>query len=576
MASVRFERRRLFADLRRNDHDVLDPERRRRLHVPPPGHRDEQLRIRRGDLSRDRRRVRIEESEATLACLRTWPIGGETTAAVERQSVEGEHQGDNRRVDAGEDRADALFALPTVPRRVRLIGGELWAAGVERRGFEVVDENPDVVVVVDRLPNGVLAMRPPAVVVDGPPSAAQILRRSGYEAARLFSLPVEGTPVLFADLERRNAARYAAVRGIVHAERWRTLRNTVVGCALGYGVPMPFRRLVTIAAAAPRPPALIAAARALGARPTAWIMQVSAGGVVRRNAFLLFDGEDRVPSLALKFGRVREMTTPFDREAAGYDVVASAGPAVAIHTPSYIGRFEVDGFHASLETAAVGERLSTYLRRPVRRASKLRILDRVATWLVDVAQATALPAGSLAGERAWLEAEAIPHWGERLPVELANDLDSTPGTFQHHDLAEENVVVRRAGFTVVDWEWAQRAGLPFGDLVYFAAHTLRIVDGVSEQEREDYFVELFRGRAPASKTLSRWVQSLAAALDVRPESVGPLVTLTWVRRSEFSRRERARAEKTEGRRFEPAVAEKFAERWVSTPDLGPRWAAWRR
>src|SRR5438128_315111 len=361
-----------------------------------------------------------------------------------------------------------------MPRRVRVIGDGAWAEAVKRRGFDVVDEDPDVVVALDALPDAVLAARPPAVVVDGPPAVARALRRAGYGTARLFSLPVEGTPVLFADLNGRNAARYAAVHGIVHAERWRTVRNAVVGAALGYGIAPPFRRLVTIAAEPPQPPALIEGARVLGASPETWIMQVSPGGVVRRNAFLLFDRSARFPSLALKFGRVREMTTPFDREAAGYEVVAAAGPVVAAHTPSYLGRFEVDGFHASLETAAVGERLSTFLRRPLNRATKLQTLDRVATWLVRVAQSTALPPGSLADERTWLQSEAIPHWDNRLLEQVAGELDGAPATFQHRDLAEENVVVRRGTFTVVDWEWAQSAGLPFGDLVYFAAHTLRI------------------------------------------------------------------------------------------------------
>src|SRR5439155_4383052 len=300
-----------------------------------------------------------------------------------------------------------------------------WTAAVVRRGFEVVSKNADVVVVLDAQPDRVLGDRPPAVIVDGPPAAAHALRQAGYGTARLLSLPVEGTPDLFADLEGRNAARYAAMRGIVHPERWRMVRNAAVGIALGYGVVLPFRRLVTIAARPPRPPALVEASRALGAPSADWVMQVSPGGVVRRNAFILFERGARLPALALKFGRVRGMSTPFDRETTGYEIVAAAGPAVAAHAPSYLGRFDVDGFHASLESAAVGERLSTYLRRPMSRPAKLRMLDRVATWLVDVARTTALPAGSLADEREWLEAEALPRWRHRVPERLAGELDRT-------------------------------------------------------------------------------------------------------------------------------------------------------
>src|SRR6266516_4320812 len=145
-------------------------------------------------------------------------------------------------MDGAEDRADALFALPSVPRRIRVVGEEgPWIAAVARRGFDVVAKDAD------------------AVIVDGPPAAAQTLRQAGYDTARLFSLPVEGAPVLFADLDGRNAARHAAMRGIVHAERWRMVRNAAVGTALGYGVTLPFPRLVTIAARAARAPARVQA-----------------------------------------------------------------------------------------------------------------------------------------------------------------------------------------------------------------------------------------------------------------------------------------------------------------------------
>ena len=191
------------------------------------------------------------------------------------------------------------------------------------------------------------------------------------------------------------------------------------------------------------------------------------------------------PSHVLKFARVRGMTEPFDREERGVEAVAAAGQVVGARAPQYLGRFKVDGYHAAAETAAVGTRLSAYLRRPLPRAAKLRAVEPVARWLVTVARDTA---------------------GE--PRALVDGLPPVPTTFQHGDLAEENVVVGRRGrFTVLDWEWARTDGLPFADLVYFGVHVLRIVDGVGEDGRERHLVDLLGGRAASSPVLLAWVGS---------------------------------------------------------------------
>jgi hypothetical protein len=479
-------------------------------------------------------------------------------------------------VPTPEDRADAVFALPALPRRVHVLGQEGWREQLSRRGFETA-EQADVVVVADSECAAALALNPKTVLVDGDPKAAVRLGRAGYESTKLFSLPVEGSPVVFSVLSAKRAARYAATRGIVHPERWRAARNSAVGLALRAGLPLPFKRLITIAARALDPPALLQAATDFGVDPCAeWVMQVSPGSIARRNAFLLFERGSAVPSLALKFARVRGMTASFDREDAGLKVVDRAGGEVRSHVPSRLGRFEVEGFHASLETAAVGERLSTYLRRPDRRRDRLAVVDRVFQWLIRVAGDTAQPSGSLEAERAWLVAEVLPRWGERLVPNVAEDLAHVPGTFQHHDLGEENIVVRRGEFRVLDVEWAQWPGLPLGDLVYFATHALRILDGVPDERRADHFLDLFAGRTQDSPLLFHHVRELVHTLGLPEASVGRLVTLTWVRRAEFSRRERLRSEQLIGRPLDPAAEELLADRWVSAPELGPGWSAWRR
>jgi len=75
--------------------------------------------------------------------------------------------------------------------------------------------------------------------------------------------------------------------------------------------------------------------------------------------------------------------------------------------------------------------------------------------------------------------------------------------------------------------------------------------------------------------LFRWIRELVAALDLPPESVGPLVTASWLDRGRLSLVERRRAESVGGAPLDPAFAERAAQAWTSQPALGPGWSAWR-
>jgi hypothetical protein len=453
-----------------------------------------------------------------------------------------------------EHRADALFALPRLPRTVALFGDPPgWRRDLEARGLELVEDGAaDLAVATEERLADALAAGAEAVVVDGVPRP---LRAHGLVTSRLLSLPLVGSPVLFVDLDRRGAARYALRRGIVHREVWRTARNEAVAALVGMGIVPPFPALVAVGSRRAGAPALVAAARDLGVPGDAgWVMLVSPGSVVRRNGLLVFPPGAGQPSHVLKFSRVREPSPAFEREERGVARVAAAGGVVAAHAPRYLGRVEADGFPAAVETAAPGTKLSTYLRRPLPRAAKLRPLEAVARWLVQVARETARP-----------------------PREVEPGLPPVPLTFQHNDLAEENVVVHRGGFTVLDWEWADPAGLPLGDLLYFGVHALRIVDGAGEAQadRERHLVDLLRGQAPSSPVLFRWLRSLASELELPAESLGPLATLSWLGRAEVSRRERDRAEAVGGAPLDPSYPERVAELWTSEEGLGRSWPALR-
>jgi len=113
---------------------------------------------------------------------------------------------------------------------------------------------------------------------------------------------------------------------------------------------------------------------------------------------------------------------------------------VVAHAPRHLGRFELDGYHASLETAARGQKLAAFLRQPISRRRKLEVLDRVADWLIQVARETAVPVEALAEERERFERQVFPFWadcGGR----------PRPGTLAAADSADLPALGRRRGET---------------------------------------------------------------------------------------------------------------------------------
>jgi hypothetical protein len=479
-----------------------------------------------------------------------------------------------------EHRADALFVLPELPATA-LVAGELpgWEKDLVERGIELVHEAPDLTVATEATLDAALASGARFVVVDGGRAAGARLRRAGFSVERLLPLPMQGTPVLYVNLDQPRAAGYGVRHGIVHPERWRAVRNRAAAAVIAAGVSRPFGTLVSVGSREPGPPQLVAAATELGApRGADWVMLVSAGSVVRRNALLLFPGGRGRPEYVLKFSRVPGLTEQFERDERAAELVERAGPVVAEHAPRYLGRCEVADRHLSVETAAVGTKLAYVLRDPGTRARRAGVLESIAQWLIRVARETAAPPPALQPELDRLAGEVLPFWSwSGVDPNLAAKLPPVPASFQHNDMAEENLVIEGDQFMGLDWEWVQPHGIPLGDLVYYAVHVLRLLDGrLSEEERDRHFAELVTGRAPSSPTFMRWVRELSHAAGIPEEAVGPLVTLSWLDRGRLSKQERLKAEAVSGTRLGEAYAERCARTWITHPALGPGWDLWRR
>jgi hypothetical protein len=305
-------------------------------------------------------------------------------------------------------------------------------------------------------------------------------------------------------------------------------------------------------------------------------MVVSPGSALRRNAFVLFAPGSSEPDYALKFSRVPELTLQFEREERGLAVARGAGASIASVAPTHMGRVEVRGHHASLETAARGVRLATLLRGPLELEAKLRAVEQVVAWLERVARHTASPPATLVAERDRIAREVMPEYTEHVAPDLVDQIPPIPSVFCHNDPSEENIVLGPAGLTLLDWEWAQRHGLPLADLVYFGIGVLRILDGANrEEDRVPHFIQMMQGRAPSSQRMFSWIARLSGVLDLPTEAVGQAVTLSILEHGHASRRERHRFEQATGAALAPALAERVANAWLTAPGLGPAWDAWR-
>jgi hypothetical protein len=480
--------------------------------------------------------------------------------------------------ESSQHRGDAIFALPRKPRSARLFGHlPGWREDLRDRGVAVVEgDTPELAVASSDQVPAALACGSSSVVVDSGRAAFADLRRAGLVVRTLLPIPIHGSPILYVDLDHPPAARYGiATRGSTTG-RLRLLRDRIAGAAAARGVLARAVPGVAVAAQTNGAPALLAAARELGVPEAAgWNMIVSPGSAMRRNAFLMFSPGSSEPDYALKFSRVPGLTVQFEREERGVSATRAAGGTVGSAAPDFLGRVEVDGHHASLETAARGVRLAAFLRGPAAAGEKLDAIEQVVRWLEQVARETASPPETLDPTRARLSRDVMPDYSGRVTADLVDRLPRVPSVFCHNDPSEENIVQGTRGMTLLDWEWAERHGLPLADLVYFGAGVLRILDGVSrDEERAAHFVALMQGRAPSSERMFAWVERMSRTLELPRAAVGPLVTLGVLDHGYASRRERHRFEQASGAPLAPAAAERFADAWLSEPGLGAEWPAW--
>jgi hypothetical protein len=466
-------------------------------------------------------------------------------------------------------RIDLRFAFPHEVRRAAVFGLDEWSAGLEEAGVELGREGDlDLAVAPVERASDALAVGARAVVLEGRGGARRV-RRAGYAASRYLPLPSIEAPDLLLPLEGDTPVGYA-LETWRPADTWpKQARNRALAALARLGALPDPRPLQALGLREAGEPATLAAAGRFGVPAGAgWFLTLGQGDALTRAVFHVFAPGSLNPGWVVKVARIPGYEEPFAKDEAGLDLVEAAGGRAFRHAPRLLGRFEVHGFHASVETAAVGERLSTLLSRDTGRGRQA--FGDVTAWVSNVGTETASE-GSLGEELARLEQDVLPRWD--VPESLLSGLDALPAVLQHNDLGTWNVVSADKGkFTILDWESARESGLPLWDLLYFSVDALGQLDRArTAEQRAEHAVRLLRGELPASRTLFETIRRYVAELGIPVEAVGPLATLCWLHHglSHVRRGEKLGAE------AQIPPAERIAPVWMEDPLLGPGWDRWR-
>ncbi len=483
-------------------------------------------------------------------------------------------------------RIDPRFVLPHHVRRAVVLGGlDEWHAGLVSAGVEVSDEptrGADLVVSPARLAREAARSSATSVIVEG--SCERAVGDTGYAASRLVLRPTRERPTLALPLEQPVPASYALERWSVVDRPWKNARMRAARALVTRGLfPSWASPVVTVATRVAGAPALVAAARELGVPHDAgWFLTFGQGDALSRNAFQLFQPHSDRPDWVLKFARVAGYSKRFDDDERGLRLAIGAGPEIGAHVPRAVGRFEVDGVHATLETAAAGRRLRDVLLTPGNRGRKMQLIERIADWILELGRLTRTSPEATAAERERLRTDVVPHWRDLgVAPALVDDLPPLAAVVQHNDLGTWNVVADEADFVVVDWENARGGALPLWDLLYFLADALVLLDlpGAADADPARLparMARLFAGDAPSSPTLFSLVRRGIKASAVPHEGVGPLATLCWLSHSLSASDHNVDIDAltpTEPPRLHGL--EGLAPAWVAHPALGPGWSAWR-
>jgi hypothetical protein len=475
-------------------------------------------------------------------------------------------------------RVDPRFCLPRAPRTALVLDGlHGWRAGLEEAGVRIVGprESADLVVAGTASAEAAATTGALMILIDGR-GGGRRLHRAGLHPDRFLVRPDAERPEFLLPLQRPNVAEYAVRTWSDGSSRTKAVRNRL-GSLLVRGRLLPeVGPVIAVASRHHGSPYVVRAAERFGVPSDAdWLLACGRADALSRNVFHLFEKGAGEPSWVVKFARLPGYDDPFLRDERGL-AVARESTVASLHAPTLLGRFQVDGLEASLESAATGATLRDVLLAPGPEAGKRALIDAVASWLVALARSSASPPHDLEAERRRLLDDVIPAWRVGgVGVDLVRDLPPLPAVLQHNDLGSWNIIAGDRGFTAVDWEAARRFGLPLWDLLYFLTDALATLDRVATPaDQDEHTRRVLSGESSRSGILFGWLRRMVDELAIPDAAVGPIATLSWLHHGLSHRARTAASERFGSNAALPAPASRIVDFWLDDPKLGPRWAAW--
>jgi hypothetical protein len=245
---------------------------------------------------------------------------------------------------------------------------------------------------------------------------------------------------------------------------------------------------------------------------------------------LVFPAAARTPALAVKIARLQRSRT-VEREASMLEAARSEHRAPR-SIPEVVSWGHWEGHPLLVQEALAGQPMD---RASVRRDPS-RCVAAVLDWLSGFTTELHPPR-----DTEWLERRVVQPLREfgRLfgagqdaerAIAIVQTLDGAalPRIFEHGDLSHPNLIwLQSGGLGVVDWELAERDGLPGHDLFHFLAY---VGGALSDAESPDAHAAAFRA---SLETNDGWAwtatREYAAGLGIADELLPALLVLAWSR-----------------------------------------------
>ena len=470
------------------------------------------------------------------------------------------------------DRATIRAVLPDAHLEVVAGTGELRPGSsdllivTDRRLGDAVDAGGAATLLAARRPSG-------TVIVECRRSHAEPVRAAlaasggpGVETAALAAFP-DGGPVravvpiddprLTADLARRGLLRTRALgwgagrpgptggTGLLARIARTVLRRyeaavARVAGAITRGGAGPRRSLVVAGPQAGRVPAYLAsaAAPAVDLERARWALAAPGDYPSQKVLWFLEPPTGDDGRVLAKMTRDPRFSDRLRHAHAALVDISSRSAAAAAGVPAPVFAGSTAGLAIAAERDVSGELLGSIVARGTGGAA----VDATLEWFVTLAGESRQPASpqsiaaALGDMLTRLERQAPV--GEDLSRVLRAELaaiaaldEPIPLVMQHGDPGVNNVIARPGGgICVLDWENADRIGMPLWDVLYFV-RSVAVAGRRRSSSRLDVSLQPFIEPGPLADLLHRSVQRVVARIALPPAAIGPLVLHCWVQQA---------------------------------------------